>query len=95
MNTDVIYIIALKETIVSRFFHFTWNLYRNTNPKQIKMPSVISRTTTKNNVKYIAVKMNWNKTSENMVNTEKEKQNNKEEIHRKQISKSQSDPLPK
>ena len=30
-----------------------------------------------------------------MVNTEKEKQNNKEEIHRKQISKSQSDPLPK
>lgn len=47
------------------------------------MPSVISRTTTKNNVKYIAIKMNLNKTSENMVNTEKEKQNNKEkEIHR-------------
>ena len=33
--------------------------------------------------------MNLNKTSENLVNTEKEKQkNNKEEIHRKKISKS-------
>ena len=38
---------------------------------------------------YIAVKMNLNKTSENLVNKEKEKQNNKkEEIHRRQISKS-------
>ena len=45
---------------------------------------------------YIAIKKNLNKTSENFVNTAKEKQNNnKEEIHRKQISKSQSDPLPK
>ena len=32
--------------------------------------------------------MNLNKTSENLVNTEKEKQNNNKEIHRKQISKS-------
>jgi hypothetical protein len=32
--------------------------------------------------------MNSNKTSENFVNTAKEKQNNKEEIHRKQIPKS-------
>ena len=50
MNTDVIYVIALKETIVSRFFHFTWNLYRNTHSKQIEMPSVISRTPIKNKV---------------------------------------------
>ena len=33
---------------------------------------------------YIAIKKNLNKTSENFVNTAKEKQNNnKEEIHRK------------
>lgn len=94
MKEDVIYIIALKETIVSRFFHLP-EICIEIQLKQIKMPSKNSRTTTKNNVKYIAIKMNLNKTSENMVNTEKEKQNNKEEIHRKQISKSQSDPLPK